>query len=458
LGQTSVYYHFMDHIQKIGGRALVPFLVFVFIFLGAGILLDDFYALPSPVAVMCGIIAAFILLKGSINAKVDALIRGCGDPQIITMCVIYLLAGAFAAVSQAIGGVDATVNLGLTYIPVQYLALGIFLLASFLSTATGTSVGAIVALGPIAVGLAEQSGSPMPLMLGALLGGSMFGDNLSFISDTTIAATQTQGCEMKDKFRVNILIAGPAALLTIGLLLIAGFQNGAAAQVLPVAKEIEFLKIVPYLLVLFLAVYGVNVFVVLLLGIVASGAVGIVGGELEMLVFSKKVYEGFTSMTEIFLLSMLTGGLAEMVRQAGGIQFLLDKANKMINGYRSSQLGIGMLVSGVNSAIANNTVSIVVTGPVAKEISQTYYIRKEKTAALIDIFACIVQGLLPYGAQMLIMLNFTDGKYSFVDVLPYAWYLYLLFFLSIVAIYTPFVDRILQKKNAGIPAREAVVN
>ncbi|WP_162425748.1 Na+/H+ antiporter NhaC family protein [Pontibacter pudoricolor] len=446
----------MDQIKKTGGTALVPFLVFVLIFLGAGIVLNDFYALPSPVAVICGIIAAFLLLKGSINAKVDALIRGCGDSQIVTMCIIYLLAGAFAVVSQAIGGVDATVNLGLTYIPVQYLALGVFLLAAFLSTATGTSVGAIVALGPIVVGLAEQSNSPMPLMLGALLGGAMFGDNLSFISDTTIAATQTQDCEMKDKFKVNFLIAGPAALLTIGLLLFAGFQTDPAQAVLPAVQEIELIKIVPYLLVLFLAVYGVNVFVALIAGIVASGAVGIVGGDLDVLLFTKKIYEGFTSMTEIFLLSMLTGGLAEMVRQAGGIQFLLSKANKFISGYRSSQLGVGLLVSGVNSAIANNTVSIVVTGPVAKDISQRYHIDKRKTAAILDIFACIVQGLLPYGAQILIMLSFTKGKVSYLEVLPYAWYLYLLLFFTVLAIVTPFVDKFFQNKPATIPAPQAV--
>ncbi|MER2997565.1 Na+/H+ antiporter NhaC family protein [Pontibacter populi] len=448
----------MDQIQKTGGLALFPFLVFVFIFLGAGIVLNDFYALPSPVAVVCGIIAAFLILKGNINAKVDALVRGCGDSQIVTMCVIYLLAGAFAVVSKSIGGVDATVNLGLNYIPVQYLALGVFVLAAFLSTATGTSVGAIVALGPIVVGLAEQSDTSMPLMLGALLGGSMFGDNLSFISDTTIAATQTQECEMKDKFKVNFLIAGPAAFVTIGLLLFAGFQNDATQAVLPVTREIEFLKIAPYLLVLFLAVYGVNVFAVLIAGIVASGLVGIVGGELDVLLFSKKIYEGFTSMTEIFLLSMLTGGLAEMVRQAGGIQFLLSKANKFISGYRSSQVGVGLLVSGVNSAIANNTVSIVITGPVAKDISQRYHIDKRKTAAILDIFACIVQGLLPYGAQILIMLNFTNGEVSYLEVLPYAWYLYLLLFFTVLAILTPFIDKFLQQKPVLAVTKEAVVN
>ncbi|NEM98490.1 Na+/H+ antiporter NhaC family protein [Pontibacter burrus] len=448
----------MDQIKNTGGLALVPFFVFVFTFLGAGILLNDFYALPSPVAVMCGIVAAFVLLKGSVNAKVDAFIRGCGDSQIVTMCVIYLLAGAFAMVAKAIGGVDATVNLGLAYIPVQYLAVGVFLLASFLSTATGTSVGCIVALGPIVVGLADQSGSSLPILLGALLGGAMFGDNLSFISDTTIAATQTQECSMKDKFRVNIFIAGPAAIVTIGLLLLAGWQNTPTQDVLPATQDINFLKIAPYLLVLGLAMYGINVFVVLVLGILASGAVGMMDGTLDLLLFSKNIYEGFTGMTEIFLLSMLTGGLAEMVKRAGGIQFLLNKANSLIRGYKSSQVGVGALVAGINSAIANNTVSIVVAGPVAREISQKYQIDNRKTAALIDISACFVQGLLPYGAQMLIMLSYTGGAVAFTEVLPYAWYLYLLLAFALVGIFTPLVDRVLDLKTTTIPVRKAVAN
>ncbi|MFD2247144.1 Na+/H+ antiporter NhaC family protein [Pontibacter ruber] len=448
----------MNSIQKTGGTALLPFLIFVIVFLGAGIVLNDFYGLPSPVAVLLGIISAFFILKGSINAKVDALIRGCGDSQIITMCVIYLLAGAFAVVTKAVGGVDATVNLGLSIIPVQYLAFGVFLLASFLSTATGTSVGAIVALGPIVVGLAEQSGTPLPLMLGSLLGGAMFGDNLSFISDTTIAATQTQDCSMKDKFRVNVMIAGPAALLTMLLLLFAGQESSTAVgTVAPSLSDVSFWQIVPYLLVLVLAVSGMNVFAVLVLGTVASGVIGLQQGSIDLLLFGKKVYEGFTSMTEIFLLSMLTGGLAEMVREAGGIQFLLNKVNGLIRGFRSSQLGIGFLVSGVNSAIANNTVSIVMVGPVAKEISQRYHLDKRKVAAIIDIFSCIVQGLLPYGAQMLLMLSYTEGDISFVDVLSKAWYLYLLLLFTLLAIYTPVVDKYLARKEHSLEPEKQLV-
>lgn len=283
-------------------------------------------------------------------------------------------------------------------------------------------------------------------MLGSLLGGAMFGDNLSFISDTTIAATQTLGCSMKDKFKVNVLIAGPASLLTIAFLLFAGGPTGASLQTLPTAIDFSYLHIAPYLLVIALALSGVNVFVVLVVGTVASGFVGLYDGSLNPLLFSKKVYEGFTGMTEIFLLSMLTGGLVEMVREAGGIQYLLNKVSSIISGYRSAQMGIGLLVSGVNTAIANNTVSIVVSGPVAKEIGHSYEVDRRKSAAIVDIFACIIQGLLPYGAQMLIILNFTSGKLTYIELLPYAWYLLLIF--VVLAILTPFVDRYLLKNFA----------
>ncbi|GEO03617.1 sodium:proton antiporter [Adhaeribacter aerolatus] len=440
----------MNQLQKSGGVALLPFLVFVLTFLGAGIGLADFYAFPSPVAVVLGIIVAFLILKGSITAKVDALIRGCGDSRIMTMCLIYLLAGAFATVSKAMGGVDATVNLGLALVPVKFLALGIFLLAGFLSTASGTSVGSIVALGPIAVGLAEQSQTSMPLMLGALLGGAMFGDNLSFISDTTIAATQSQECSMKDKFKVNILIAGPAALLNIFLLFLAGQYAVAPEGLLPEAAAFSFWPIVPYLLVIVLAVTGVNVFVVLSIGTLLAGLIGFIDGSLQPLLFAQKVYEGFTGMTEIFLLSMLTGGLAEMVRAAGGIDYLVSGISKAIGSHKTAQVGIGALVSGTNAAIANNTVSIVVTGPVVKEISRNYAVDKRKTAALMDIFSCVIQGLLPYGAQVLIIIGFTKNSVSFTQLLAHAWYLYLLFGFTLLAIFTPIVDKYL----ARLPAAE----
>ena len=430
-------------LKNKGGFALIPFLVFVSSFLGAGILLDDFYAFNAPLAVVLGIISAFILLKGPLQAKTDALIRGCGDAKIVTMCLIYLLAGAFASVTKAMGGVDATVQLGLSLIPLHYLALGIFMLAAFLSTATGTSVGAVVALGPIVVGLAEKSGASMPLLLGTLLGGAMFGDNLSIISDTTIAATQTQGCSMKDKFKLNLFIAGPAALVTLLLLLLAGSGGQEAGGLQPEAASSPWL-IVPYLLVIGLALSGLNVFAVLTIGTLCSGAIGVWSGAFSPLLFSQQVYAGFTDMTEIFLLSMLTGGLAAMVQEAGGIEFLLTKIKKAVSSYKSAQSGTAALVALTNAAIANNTVSIVVTGPLAKEIGEQYRVDKRKSAALLDIYACIAQGLLPYGAQILLLLSFTEGRLAYLDLLPYAWYLFLLLFFSLLAIYTPCFDRLLK--------------
>lgn len=426
----------MKHLKTKGSIvALLPFFVFIFTFLGAGILLRDFYALPSPIAVTFGIIVAFLLFREPIEAKVDTLIKGCGNNQIITMCLIYLLSGAFAVVTQAMGAVDAVVNLGISTIDTEYFPLGIFLIASFLSTATGTSVGSIVALGPIAISLADKSGASMPLIAGSLLGGSMLGDNLSIISDTTIAATQSLGCEMRDKFKVNLFIALPASIITILLLSYLGFNS----EISPVAiqkESYELITIVPYILVIGLAVSGLNVFVTLLIGILVAGIIGFIQHDFTALSFMQKNYEGFLSMTDIFLLSMLTGGLAALVEKAGGIDYVLQKIKSKIKSKKSAQMGIGTLVSVTNLAIANNTVSIVITGAIAKEISDEYELSPKKTAAILDIFCCIVQGILPYGAQVLLILNFAKGRLDVIDLISNAWYVYILLIFTLIAIYS----------------------
>ncbi|MBG6061695.1 Na+/H+ antiporter NhaC [Flavobacterium sp. CG_9.1] len=424
--------------------ALIPLFVFIFTFLGAGIVLNDFYAFPSPVAVLIGIIAAFLLYKSSTEDKVETLIAGCGESKIMTMCLIYLLAGAFAVVSKAMGGVDAVVNLGINTIDVAYFPLGIFLIAAFLSTATGTSVGAIVAIGPIAVSLADKSGASLPLISGALLGGSMLGDNLSMISDTTIAATQSLGCELKDKFKVNLFIAFPAALFTI----LVFFYLGLNSDIVTVAiakNDFSWIAIVPYLLVIVLAVVGVNVFSTLIIGTLLAGIIGYVGGSFTIMEFTQKIYEGFTSMTDIFLLSMLTGGLAALVDKAGGITYLLVQIKKRIKNKKSAQAGIGALVGFANLAIANNTVSIVITGPIAKEINDEYDLSSKKTAAILDIFSCIVQGILPYGAQVLLILSFANGKLDFFDLISNAWYHLFLLVFTLVAIYSSFWDKLVKR-------------
>lgn len=420
--------------------ALIPLFIFIFTFLGAGIILKDFYAFPSPVAVLVGIIAAFLLFKSSTDDKVATLIAGCGESKIMTMCLIYLLAGAFAVVSKAMGGVDAVVNLGINTIDVAYFPLGIFLIASFLSTATGTSVGAIVAIGPIAVALADKSGASLPLISGALLGGSMLGDNLSMISDTTIAATQSLGCDLKDKFKINLFIAFPAAILTILIF----FYLGLNSDIVTVAIEkndFSWVAIVPYILVIVLAVVGVNVFSTLLIGTLLAGVIGYFSGSFTFMEFIQKIYEGFTSMTDIFLLSMLTGGLAAMVDKAGGITYLLVQIKKRIKSKKSAQAGIGALVGFANLAIANNTVSIVITGPIAKEINDEYHLNPKKTAAILDIFSCIIQGVLPYGAQILLILNYANGKLDFFDLISNAWYHLFLLLFTLVAIYGSFWDK-----------------
>ena len=430
-------------------KALLPFFVFILLFLGIGIGLDDFYAFPSPLAVIVGIATAVLLFEGSTNSKINTLLEGCGDSKILTMCLIYLLAGAFASVCAAMGAVESVVNLGLTFISPQMLPVGIFLLAAFLSTSTGTSVGSIVALGPIVVGLADQSGVSLALMSATLLGGAMFGDNLSFISDTTIAATQSLGVKMKDKFRINLFIALPAAILTLIILFFLG-QNAAPAEVMPQVGEFSLLKIIPYLLVILLAVLGINVFVVLFTGTILAGVLGIINQDFELLVFTKEVYKGFLSMSDIFLLSLLTGGLAAMVSKAGGIDYLLKKISSRIRNKRSAQMGIASLVSITNMAIANNTVSIIISGPIAKEISEAYKLDKRKSAALLDIFSCVFQGLLPYGAQVLLLISFAKGNLSYLDLLTNSWYLLVLPLVTLISIYWPTWDRFLRGDSGAL--------
>ncbi|ALU28122.1 Na+/H+ antiporter NhaC family protein [Myroides odoratimimus] len=408
----------------------IPFFIFIAIFLGSGILLGDFYKMPSPIAISVGVVSAFLLFyKTPMQEKVISLIQGCGDSKIITMCIIYLLAGAFAAVTKAIGGVDTMVNMGLSVVPIEYLTIGIFVIACFLSLAIGTSVGTIVALGPIVVGLAEKSGSPMGLLCGTLLGGAMFGDNLSIISDTTITATQTVGCEMKDKFRANFKLALPAALITIvGLLFMSG---GATDVVLELGDTSNFWVIIPYILIIVLALVGVQVFVALFISILVAGIIGLVQADFDVLGFANLTYEGFVSMNEIFLLSMLTGGLAKMVEDQGGIQWLLKQMKKLMKSPKGAEFGIAGLVSSIGVCLANNTVSILVAGNLARDIATEYELDRPRVASILDIFACIIQGILPYGAQILILLSFTNGQIDYLDLMKYSYYFVALLIITL---------------------------
>ena len=438
-------------------KGLIPFLIFILLYLGTGIFLNmqgvelAFYQLPGPVAAFAGIVVAFIIFRGTITEKFNTFLEGCGHPDIITMCIIYLLAGAFAVVSKAMGGVDSTVNLGITYIPPHYIAVGLFIIGAFISTATGTSVGAIVALGPIAVGLGEKSGVPMALILAAVMGGAMFGDNLSVISDTTIAATKTQGVEMKDKFRINSYIALPAAILTIILLFIF-----ARPDVVPeaVSHDYNLLKVLPYVFVLVMALVGVNVFVVLTSGILLSGIIGFIYGDFTLLSYGKEIYNGFTNMTEIFVLSLLTGGMAQMVTREGGIDWVINTVQKFIVGKKSAKLGIGLLVSLADIAVANNTVAIIITGGISKKISENNKVDLRESAAFLDIFSCVFQGMIPYGAQMLILLGFAGDKVSPTQLIPLLWYQLLLAIFTIIYIFVPQIS----SKTLNIIDRKLIIN
>ena len=431
----------MKKVEKISGKALIPFLVFISVYLVSGIVLHlngvemAFYQLPAPVAAFIGIISAFILFKGSIDEKFDNLVEGCGDSNIIIMCLIYLLAGAFSTLASASGGVDSVVGLGMTFIPARFLTAGIFLIAGFLSIATGSSVGTITALGPIAIGLAESAGINLPMMLGALVGGSMFGDNLSIISDTTIAATRTQNCDMKDKFRMNLKLALPAGIITFILFLIFGSPD---TQVSHDQLSYELLHIIPYIFVLVFALMGVNVFLVLTGGIVLSGIVLLMNNGYDLLALSQSIWQGFTGMFEIFLLSLLIGGLSNMVTKEGGINWIISKIKKFAKGEKSGELGIAALVSMADIAVANNTVAIIISGPIAKEMCNEYKIDPRRSASLLDSFSCVFQGLVPYAAQVLIAAGFTNGAVAPFQLMPFFWYQFILGIICIISIFIPF--------------------
>lgn len=423
------------------GLALIPFLVFIVVYLLSGIILYinkvemAFYQVPAPIAAFVGIISAFFLFKGSIEEKFDNLIEGCGDSNIIIMCLIYLLAGAFSTLAKASGGVDSVVGLGLSFIPARFLTAGVFLIACFISIATGSSVGTITALGPIAVGLSKSSGINMAMMLGALVGGAMFGDNLSIISDTTIASTRTQNCDMKDKFRMNLKLALPAGIITFMLLLIFAKPDIPTSQG---GLSYNLIEIIHYIFVLIVALLGINVLLTLTGGIFLSGIILLFKNGFNLLEVSQTMWEGFTGMFEIFLLSMLIGGLSNMVAKEGGINWIIGKIKKFAKDEKTGELGIAALVSLSDIAVANNTVAIIISGPIAKKMSTELKIDPRRSASLLDTFSCIFQGFIPYAAQVLIAAGFSQGIVAPFELMPYFWYQFILAIITITSIFIPF--------------------
>jgi len=425
--------------------ALIPLIVFLSLFIGVGTYLSlqgvdfAFYQLPAPIAALPAVMLALLLSKDKLNSAIEQFLSGVGHKDIIAMCMIYLLAGAFAAVAKASGGVDATVNLGLSAIPTSMILPGIFLISAFIATAMGTSMGTIAAVAHVALGIADSAGMSIPLTAGVVLSGAMFGDNLSIISDTTIAATRSQGCEMRDKFKENIRIALPAALIAI---VIFAF-NSTATQV-PETGPIEWLKVLPYITILILAVSGMNVLVVLTIGILLAGGVSL--GSVEnygLTDYAQDIYAGFGNMQEIFLLSMLIGGLSELMRRQGGLAFLTNLVSGVIRAFgsshskqangRASELGIAGLVSMVNMCTANNTVAIIVSGSVARQLAEENNVSPRRSASLLDIFSCVIQGVLPYGAQVLLLGSVFN--LSQLEVVSNSYYCFALAIVAVVAVF-----------------------
>lgn len=405
-------------LQRGSATALLPIGVFLVIFLGAGIVFGDFYAMPAIVGFLIALFTAFVQdKKTSFQEKIKIISDGVGEENMITMSLIFLCAGGFSGAVKAAGGVESTVNLGLSLIPSHFAVVGLFLIGCFISVSMGTSMGTIAALAPIAGGISEKTGFSMAVCIAAVVCGAMFGDNLSMISDTTIAAVKTQGCEMKDKFRANFLIVLPAAVITM-ILFYAATNN----LNVPVSADLSYSiwKVLPYILVLAGALIGINVFIVLITGIVSSLVIGTVTGSIALSGVFQVVGEGVTSMYDITVISIVVACIVSLVRARGGIAFLLGMIKSRIHGQRGAQFGIALLSLFVDICTANNTVAIVMAGPIVRDISEEYGIDAKRSASLIDIFTSVGQGLIPYGAQLLSAATLT-GLTPFM-ILPHLYY------------------------------------
>lgn len=406
------------NVSKGNPLALLPIVVFLVLFVGSGIITGDFYQMPVLVAFMIASGVALLFNKNEkFDTKMDIFCKGAGDPNIVLMLVIFLLAGAFGSVAKAMGGVDSTVNLSLSVLPPNLLVAGLFIIGSFISISMGTSVGTIAALAPIGLGIAEKTGIPVALVTGAIVGGAMFGDNLSMISDTTIAACRTQGCDLKDKFKVNFLIVLPAAILTVILLAVmtSGYK-GSMGQ----TYSYEFIKVVPYIAVLVGALCGVNVFVLLGGGILFAGVVGMATGSLDLSALIQAISGGMAGMQELCILVLIVGGVVGLMKHNEGIDFLLHFITSRINSKKGEEFGIAALVSVVDLCTANNTIAIVTAGPLAKDIAEQYDIDPRKTASILDIFSACWQGMIPYGAQLVTAAGIVGV--SAVEIIKYLHY------------------------------------
>ena len=409
--------------------ALVPLGVFLLAYVAVSLAAGDFYKMPITVAfVLASVVAVAMSRGGRLHRRIEIFCKGPANPNIMLMILIFILAGAFAQTAKAMGAVDATVNLTLSLLPGNILAAGVFLAACLISVSVGTSVGTIVALTPVAAGLSAQTGLSLGLMAAVVVSGAMFGDNLSFISDTTIVATRTQGCKMDDKFKTNFAIVLPFALIT--MLLYIGVGSGAAHAF--VLEKVSWIKVLPYAAVLLAAVMGVNVMLVLLGGTVLCGLIGLGTGSFTVWGWTNAMGTGITGMAELIIVTLLAGGMLEMIRYNGGLAFIIKRMTAHIDTKRGAEAAIAGIVSIANVCTANNTIALVMAGPIAKEIAQKFNIAPNRAASLLDISSCVVQGIIPYGAQLLMAANLAG--ISPVGIMKYLYYPYLLAVGVVIAI------------------------
>lgn len=416
-------------INKPNGWALMPLVVFLCLYLVTSLIVNDFYKVPITVAFLVASVYAVATTKGlSLNDRILQYSSGAANKNIMLMLWIFILAGAFAQSAKAMGAIDATVNLTLLLLPDNLLLAGIFLASCFISLSIGTSVGTIVALTPVAAGIAMKTDVSLPFMTALVIGGAFFGDNLSFISDTTIAATRTQGCVMRDKFRVNFLIAVPAALLVFIYYIIYGTQVESASEI----HAIEWGKVIPYLIVLGTAIAGMNVTLVLLLGVLSTGIIGCIYGSFDLFGWFASMGEGITGMGELIIITLMAGGMLELIRFNGGVDYILHHLTSHVSNKRGAELSIAALVSLANFCTANNTIAIITVGPLANNIAEQFRVDKRKSASILDTFSCVVQGLIPYGAQMLIAAELT--KLSPISIISYLYYPIILGIVALLSI------------------------
>ena len=415
--------------MKKGLIALSPLMVFILFYLVTSIIAGDFYKIPITVAFMVSSIYAVIIFNGKpLMARINTFSRGAATEQMMLMIWIFVLAGAFAYSAKQMGCIDATVNLTLSLLPPQMLLAGMFLAACFISLSIGTSVGTIAALVPIAAGVADETGLSIAMMTAVIVGGSFFGDNLSFISDTTIMATQTQNCRLSDKFRVNIFIVAPAALIILVVYLLMGQDTSAPQQIPPV----EWIKVMPYLVVLISAILGMNVMAVLTTGILLTGIIGIFTGGFDLFGWFGAMGKGILSMGELIIVTLMAAGILELIRQQGGIDFIIQQLTRRVTSKRGAELSIAALVSLVDICTANNTVAILTVGGITKEVGDRFGVDNKKCASILDTFSCTIQGIIPYGAQMLIAAGL--ASINPIAILPYLYYPFTLGIVALLSI------------------------